>query len=127
VWDFSKHKHEECDDPTDLKLQVSKLINIVSSKAPHFHFKTKEECTYAEVQRITLEGAQNLKSHWIKMLCINKVAHAYKNYILFQEPNTLNTDTNTARVMRKQKNVAGHSLTKIKDREFDYESFHILY
>ncbi len=36
VWDFSKLKHEERDDPADLKLEVSKLINNVSSTAPDF-------------------------------------------------------------------------------------------
>jgi hypothetical protein len=29
VWDFSKLKHKEQDDPADLKLEVSKLINNV--------------------------------------------------------------------------------------------------
>jgi hypothetical protein len=36
VWDFSNLKHEERDDPADLKLEVSKLISNVSSTAPDF-------------------------------------------------------------------------------------------
>jgi hypothetical protein len=42
VWDFSKLKHEERNDPADLKLKVSKLINNVSSTAPDFIIKIKE-------------------------------------------------------------------------------------
>jgi hypothetical protein len=40
VWDFSKH--EERDDPANLKLEVSKLINNVSSTAPDFRIEIKE-------------------------------------------------------------------------------------
>jgi hypothetical protein len=32
-------KLEECDDPTDLKLEVSKLINKVSSTGPDYCFE----------------------------------------------------------------------------------------
>jgi hypothetical protein len=39
VWDLSKLKHEEQDDPADLKLEVSKLINNMSSTAPHYQFE----------------------------------------------------------------------------------------
>jgi hypothetical protein len=39
VWDFSKLKHEECDDPDNLKLAVSKLINNVSSTALEYQFQ----------------------------------------------------------------------------------------
>ena len=41
VWDFLKLKHEEQDDPADLKLEVSKLINNVSSTAPDFIIEIK--------------------------------------------------------------------------------------
>jgi hypothetical protein len=38
VWDFSKLKHEEHDDPIDPKLEVSKLMNNVSALVPDYHF-----------------------------------------------------------------------------------------
>jgi hypothetical protein len=34
VWDFSKLKHKEQDDPAELILEVSKLITNMSSTAP---------------------------------------------------------------------------------------------
>jgi hypothetical protein len=61
VRDFSKLKHKEKDDPADLKLEVSKLINNVSSTAPYYHFEIKETYSFAEVQQITLEATRNLK------------------------------------------------------------------
>jgi hypothetical protein len=36
VWDFSKLKREEKDDPNDLKLDVSKIFNNVSCTAPDY-------------------------------------------------------------------------------------------
>jgi hypothetical protein len=38
VWDFSKLQHEESDDPANLKLEVSMLINNISSTERDFHF-----------------------------------------------------------------------------------------
>jgi hypothetical protein len=38
VWDFSKLNTKEWDDPADGKLEVSKLIKIVSSTAPDYCF-----------------------------------------------------------------------------------------
>jgi hypothetical protein len=39
----------------------------------------------------------------MKTLFINKLAPAYKDYVLSQEPDLLNTATNTARAMSKRK------------------------
>ena len=107
VWDFSKLKHEERDDPADLKLEVSKLINNVSSTAPDYLFQIRENYTFEQVQQITLEATQNLKIHLMKTLFINKLAPAYKDYVLSQEPNSLNAATSTARAMWKRKNPPG--------------------
>jgi len=104
VWDFSKLKHEERDDPADLKLEVSKLINNVSSTAPDFEIEIKEEFTFDEVQTITRNATQNLKTHLMKTLFINKLAPSYKDFVLSQEPGTLNEATNMARAMWKRKN-----------------------
>ena len=41
VWDFSKLKHKERDNPANLKLEFSKLINNVSSTAPDFIIEIK--------------------------------------------------------------------------------------
>ena len=81
---FSKLKHEDRDDPADLKLEVLKLINNVSSTAPDYHFEIKEAYSFAEVQQITLEATRNLKSHTMKTLFINKLAPAFKDYVLSQ-------------------------------------------
>jgi hypothetical protein len=43
-----KLKHEEPDDPAELKLEVSKLTNSVSSTAPEYLFKIKDAYTFAE-------------------------------------------------------------------------------
>jgi hypothetical protein len=74
AWDLSKSKHEERDDPADLKLEVSKLTNNVSSTAPDYLFEIKEEYTFDEVQIITRNATQNLKTHLMKILFINKLA-----------------------------------------------------
>ncbi len=103
VWDLSKLKHEERDDPADLKLEVSKLINNVSSTAPDFVIEIKNAFTFDEVQLITRNATQNLKTHLMKTLFINKLAPSYKEYVLSQEPETLNEATNTARAMWKRK------------------------
>jgi hypothetical protein len=47
VWDFSKLRHEDHDDPADQKLEVSNLINNVSSTAPDYQFLIKEAYTFA--------------------------------------------------------------------------------
>jgi hypothetical protein len=107
VWDFSKLKHEDRDDPADLKLEVSKLINNVSSTAPDFIFKIKEQFTFEEVQIITRNATQNLKTHLMKTLFINKLSLSYKDYVLSQEPETLNDATNMARAMWKRKHPVG--------------------
>jgi hypothetical protein len=103
VWDFSKLKHEECDDPAHLKLEVSKLINNVSSTAPDFIIEIKEAFTFEEVQVITRNATQNLKTHLMKALFINKLAISYKDYVLSQEIKTLNDATNTAKAMWRRK------------------------
>ena len=103
VWDFSKLKHEERDDPADLKLEVSKLINNVSSTAPDFRIEIKDEFTFDEVEAITRNATQNLKTHLMKTLFINKLAPTYKDYVLSQEPGSLNEATNLARAMWKRK------------------------
>ena len=103
VWDLSKLKHEERDDPADLKLEVSKLINNVSSTAPDFVIEIKAAFTFEEVQTITRNATQNLKTHLMKTLFINKLAPSYKDYVLSQEPATLNDATKTARAMWKRK------------------------
>ena len=108
VWDFSKLKHEERDDPADLKLEVSKLINNVSSTAPDFAIEIKNAFTLEEVKTITQNATQNLKTHLMKTLFINKLAPSYKDFVLSQEPGTLNEATNMARAMWKRKNPAEH-------------------
>jgi hypothetical protein len=84
VWDLSKLKHEERDDPADLQLEVSKLINNVSSRAPDYQFEIKEAYIFAEVHQITLEATRNLKTHMMKTLFIYKLAPTYKDYVLSQ-------------------------------------------
>jgi hypothetical protein len=108
IWDFSKLKHEERDDPADLKLEVSKLINNVISTAPDFQFEIRDPYTFAEVQQITLVATRNLKTHMMKALFINKLAPMYKDYVLSQEPNLLNTTTNTARACGSKKSGRIH-------------------
>ena len=115
VWDFSKLRHEERDDPADLKLEVSKLINNVSSTAPDYLFQIREQYTLDQVQLIALEATQNLKIHLMKTLFINKLAPAYKDYVLSQEPDSLNAATNTARAMWKRKNPSGQTVPKINN------------
>jgi hypothetical protein len=112
VWDFSKLKHEERDDPADLKLEVSKLINNINSTAPDLIIEIKEQFTFQEVQIITWNAIQNLNRHLIKTLFINKLAPSYRDYLLSQEPGTLNDATNMARVMWKRKHPAGHQNCK---------------
>jgi hypothetical protein len=114
IWDFSKPKHEEKDDPADLKLEVSKLINDVSSTGPYFCFEIKEAYTFAEVQQISLEATRNLKTHIMKTLFINKVAPAYKGYVISQEPDPLNMATNTTRAMWKRKNPTCGEMPKFQ-------------
>jgi hypothetical protein len=97
VWDFSKLKHKERDDPADLKLKVSKLINNVSSTAPDFSIDIKDQFTFEEVQTMTWNATQNLKSHLMKNLFINKLAPSNKDYVLSQKPGSLNHATNMAR------------------------------
>jgi hypothetical protein len=103
IWDFSKLKHEERDDPANLKLEVSKLTNNVSSTAPDFVIEIKEEFTFEEVQTITRNATQNLKTHLMKTLFLNKLAPSHKDFVLSQEPGLLNAATNMARAMWKQK------------------------
>jgi hypothetical protein len=51
----------------------------------------KESYTFAEVQQITLEATRNLNTHMMKTLIIIELAPSYKDYVLSQEPDSLNT------------------------------------
>jgi hypothetical protein len=73
VWDFLKLKHEERDNPANLKLGASKLINNLSLTSPYFQFENKDAYTFVEVQQITLEAARNLKTHIMKTLFISNL------------------------------------------------------
>ncbi len=66
----------------------------------------KEEFPFEEVQTITRNTTQNLKTHLMKTLFINKLAPAYKDFVLSQEPGLLNDATNMARAMWKRKHSA---------------------
>jgi hypothetical protein len=138
VWDFLKLKHKERDNPANLKLEVSKLINNVSSSAPDFIFEIKQQYTFEEVQTITKNATQNLKTHVMKTLFINKLAPFYKDYLLSQEPKSLNDATNTARAIWKHKHPAGQlpklqNLTMspvtsaLKIHSMDYQRIFILF
>jgi hypothetical protein len=89
VWDFSKLKHAEHGNPADLKFEVSKLINNVSSTDADLSFELKDAYTFAEVQQIILEATQNLKTELMKTLFIKKLSPFYKDFILSQEPDML--------------------------------------
>jgi hypothetical protein len=65
--------------------------------------KSKNIQSFAEVQRITLAATRNLKTHMMKTLFFNKLAPTFKDYVLSQEPDSLNMATNTARAMWKHK------------------------
>jgi hypothetical protein len=79
-WDFSKLKHKEPDDLADLKPEASRQI-CINSTAPDYHFKIKEAYTFAEVQQITLEATQNLSTHLMKSLFINKLVPTNKDFL----------------------------------------------
>jgi hypothetical protein len=49
----------------------------------------------------------------MKTLLIEKLAPTYKNYVLPQEPDSLNADTNMTRAMWKHKYPAGYVFPKI--------------
>jgi hypothetical protein len=70
IWYFLKRRYKEGDYPAYLKLEVSKLINNVSSTAPEYCFEVKEY-TFVEVQHITQETTQNQKTH---LMFINKLS-----------------------------------------------------
>jgi hypothetical protein len=59
--------------------------------APDYSFEIKEAYTFAEVQEIILEATQNIKTHAMKTLFINKLAPDYKGYVPSQGPGTLDT------------------------------------
>jgi hypothetical protein len=80
----------------------------VSSIAPDYHSEIKDAQNFAEVQQMTLEATRNLKTYLMKTLFINKLAPTFKYYVLSQEPDSVNTATNTARAMWKQKYPAGY-------------------
>jgi hypothetical protein len=42
----------------------------------------QEAYTFADIQQITLEATRNLKTHTTKTLFFNKLAPAYKDYVL---------------------------------------------
>ena len=48
IWDPTKLKHKK-DDPANLMLVVSKLINNIGSTAPAFTIPVQAQCTKAEV------------------------------------------------------------------------------
>ncbi len=115
VCNFAKLKHEEWDDLADLKLKVSKLINNVSSRAPDYWLVIREAYTFAEDQQITLKATQNLKTLLMETLFINKLAPNFKDYMLSQEPESLNANTNTAKAMWKRKLSHRQNILKLQN------------
>ena len=61
VWDFSKLKHEDKGTPVDLMLEVSKLINNVSSTAAPFPIPDKDAYTKDDVKKLVIDSKKSLK------------------------------------------------------------------
>ena len=89
--------------------------------------KTDQQCQHQQHRLIILKSRKHThllkfsKSLWKQQgtskntLFINKLAPAYKDYVLSQEPEWLNTATDTARAMWKRKNLAGYNVEKIQN------------
>ena len=56
VWDFSKFKQEDKDTPLDLMLEVSKLINNVSSTAASFLIPDQDAYTKDDVNKLVIDS-----------------------------------------------------------------------
>jgi hypothetical protein len=74
VWDCTKLNHDKKDDPTNQKMEVLKLINIITSTALEYVFEVNQNYTFAEMNAISLEAIMNLKTHLMKTLMI-KIWH----------------------------------------------------
>ena len=99
VWDFSKLKHEDKDTPADLMLEVLKLINNVSSTAkPNQDTHIKDN-----VKKLVIESNKSLKNHLMKTIFINKLAPAYKEYLLAKEPDTFQEANNLAEALWRRR------------------------
>ena len=56
VWDLSKLLHEEKDNPADLMLEVSKLINNVGATATPFTIPAQANYTETEVTKLVTDS-----------------------------------------------------------------------
>jgi hypothetical protein len=61
----------------------------------------------------------------MKTLFINELAPADKDYVLSQEPDSLNIATNTTRAMWKQKNPTGDEMPKVQKLEMSLNTSEI--
>lgn len=78
VWDLTKLKHEEKDRPSDLMLEVSKLMNNVEPMAKPFPIILKDTYIEKEVTRLIPESTRKLKNHLMNTLFIMKLASTFK-------------------------------------------------
>ena len=63
VWDLSKLKHEEKENPVDLMLEVSKLINNVGATAMPFTILVQATYIEAEITNLVTDPKKSLKNH----------------------------------------------------------------
>ena len=110
VWDLTKLKHEDKDIPSDLMLEVSKLINNVGATAQPFNIPIQANYTEDEVKRLVVESNKNLKNHLMKTIYINKLSPTFKEYVLAKEPKSFQEANDLAVALWRRRNPEGVSL-----------------
>ena len=90
VWDLTSLKHDNKEDPRNLVIKVSKIINEVKKSNTEFQFEAVAAgYNAAAVRAILRDYDLHQTDHLKKTLLIKYLAPDYKNKVLARNPATL--------------------------------------
>ena len=111
VWDLTSLKHDNKEDPRNLVIKVSKIINEVKKSNTQFVFADVPAGYNADAVRAIIRDYDNHQTdHLKKTLLIKYLAPDYKNKVLARNPATLHeAKTFATEIWRRNNN--GKSIT----------------
>ena len=89
VWNLTDLKHDNKEDPRNLVIKVSKIINEVKKSNTTFEFADAANYNAAAVRAILVQYDNHQTDHLKKTLLIKYLAPDYKNKVLARNPATL--------------------------------------
>ena len=104
VWDLTSLKHEEKQDPRELAVKVSKIINDVQASNSEFTYTVRNQYTAEQVRAIVKASEAHLMTHFKKTMLIKHLQPAIRDFVLSRHPINLEEASIAAVDYWKRKN-----------------------